>query len=69
MMKEAVASVSIEHASDCDCTVCRAADGDRDAMAEIYADGIRCREITDKGTRCVRHVSRDEDYCWQHKKE
>lgn len=32
---EAINSVAIEHAPDCTCVVCRAADGDTHALAEI----------------------------------
>jgi hypothetical protein len=34
-MLEAINSVAIEHAEECDCVVCRAADGDVDALTEI----------------------------------
>ena len=36
MVKEAVNSVAIEHQNDCDCLTCKAANGDSDALAEIY---------------------------------
>lgn len=36
MIQEAIHSVAIEHARRCDCTVCRAADGDRQALGEVY---------------------------------
>lgn len=37
VIQEAIHSVAIEHASDCDCTTCKAADGDADALAEVFA--------------------------------
>lgn len=36
VIKEAVNSVAIEHGA-CDCTTCRAAEGDAEALAEVYA--------------------------------
>lgn len=36
MLKEAIHSTAMEHAGACDCTVCRAAAGDQDALGEIY---------------------------------
>lgn len=35
LVKEAVHSVSMEHAAECDCTTCRAADGDDEAFGKI----------------------------------
>lgn len=35
IVREAIASVSLSHADDCRCRVCRAADGDERAFAEI----------------------------------
>jgi len=35
MLQEAIHSVALEHAN-CECTVCRAADGDEKALAQIY---------------------------------
>jgi hypothetical protein len=37
MITEAVNSVAIEHVEDCDCIVCKAADGDVKSLAEIMA--------------------------------
>ena len=37
ILKEAINSVAIEHGDDCDCTTCRAADGDHEALAEFYS--------------------------------
>jgi hypothetical protein len=37
MVREAVASVAMEHAEDCACTACRAVAGDVDALTEIFA--------------------------------
>lgn len=34
-LKGAVASVSLSHEQDCDCIVCRAAHGDKDAFAHL----------------------------------
>lgn len=36
VIKEAIHSVAMEHPSDCDCLTCRAADGDEEALVEIY---------------------------------
>lgn len=36
VIQEAIHSVSLEHADDCDCTTCRAADGDADALDDIF---------------------------------
>jgi len=35
MLKEAIHSTAMEH-GECDCTVCRAAHGDQEALGEIY---------------------------------
>lgn len=35
MAREAAASVSLSHAENCPCTVCRAARDDEDALAEV----------------------------------
>lgn len=35
-VEEAIHSTAMEHARDCDCIICRAADGDPVAKAEIY---------------------------------
>lgn len=35
LVKEAIHSVAMEHAGDCDCTICRAASGDEDAFGEV----------------------------------
>ena len=37
MVTEAVNSVALEHAEDCRCTACRAADGGVEALADVYA--------------------------------
>jgi len=37
MITEAVNSVAIEHPEDCDCIVCKAADGDINSLVEIMA--------------------------------
>jgi hypothetical protein len=34
-LREAAASVSLSHAEDCPCLVCRGAQGDEDALAEL----------------------------------
>lgn len=38
VLKEAVHSTAMEHAADCECTTCRAANGDEDAWATIYRE-------------------------------
>ena len=38
MLKEAIHSTAMEHAKDCDCTTCKAADGDQEALAEFYKE-------------------------------
>lgn len=38
IVNEAIHSVALSHDEDCDCTTCRAADGDREAWALIYAE-------------------------------
>jgi hypothetical protein len=35
MAQEAIASVALSHQDDCDCVICRAAGGDKDALAEV----------------------------------
>lgn len=37
LVQEAAASVALSHRPDCECLVCRAADGDRRALAELLA--------------------------------
>lgn len=34
-MRDSIASVSLSHDQDCTCTVCRAAQGDESAFAEV----------------------------------
>lgn len=42
IIKEAISSVAMEHPNKCNCTVCRAASGDKEAFAEILlADAER----------------------------
>jgi hypothetical protein len=46
-IKEAISSVAIEHAASCQCDVCKAADGDIDALARVWVaidDAERKRE-------------------------
>lgn len=38
LVREAVNSVAIEHPEDCDCTTCRAADGDTEAFVTMYRE-------------------------------
>jgi hypothetical protein len=38
MLREAIASVAIEHDPRCRCVVCRAADGDQKAFLEIWLE-------------------------------
>lgn len=35
LVREAIASVALEHAGDCVCVVCRADDGNREALVEL----------------------------------
>jgi hypothetical protein len=37
MAQEACASVALSHDEGCDCTACRAADGDREALVQVMA--------------------------------
>jgi hypothetical protein len=36
MMKEAVASIAIEHDPGCECVACRAAHGDKEAFLDVW---------------------------------
>lgn len=36
MVREAVGSVALSHRQDCVCLVCRAANGDEDALIEVH---------------------------------
>jgi hypothetical protein len=36
LVREAVASVALSHGSHCDCTICRAWDGDPDAIERVF---------------------------------
>lgn len=38
MVKEAVHSVAMEHARDCDCLTCRAANGDDEAFGKVLQE-------------------------------
>lgn len=38
IVREAVNSVAIEHATDCDCATCRAANGDQEAFETILRE-------------------------------
>ena len=38
MFKEAIATTALEHADDCDCRVCRAAHGDKEALFDLMMD-------------------------------
>lgn len=47
LIQEAIHSVAIEHADDCQCDICKAANGDQDALARVWvavADAQRARE-------------------------
>jgi hypothetical protein len=37
IVMEAIHSVALSHPEDCRCTTCRAAEGDKRALAEIFA--------------------------------
>lgn len=38
VLTEAIHSVALEHPGDCDCTTCRAAAGDDEALGELLAE-------------------------------
>lgn len=41
LLTEAINSVAMEHVVNCDCLVCRAAHGDREALGEILVQLTR----------------------------
>ena len=46
MFRDALASVSLSHKQGCDCDVCKAASGDDDAFARLYAASKERRDAS-----------------------